>query len=161
MAQGWNLRHVLIDKQGNFGSIAGLPAAAMRYCVTGETLVRTLEGTRRIRDLAPAEPNTDADLFLEVLNRDGVPVFASKLFHSGDHPTYRLRTEEGFEVTGTANHPLLCLESIDGTPTLRWRLLQDITPGTRVVLFREAPAMTEGPTEEEQVLGTAAAENAL
>src|SRR5262245_29825535 len=31
MAQGWNLRHVLIDKQGNFGSIAGLPAAAMRY----------------------------------------------------------------------------------------------------------------------------------
>ena len=31
MAQEWNLRHVLIDKQGNFGSIAGLPAAAMRY----------------------------------------------------------------------------------------------------------------------------------
>ena len=23
--------HVLIDKQGNFGSIAGLPPAAMRY----------------------------------------------------------------------------------------------------------------------------------
>jgi DNA gyrase subunit A len=31
MAQEWNLRHTLIDKQGNFGSIAGLPAAAMRY----------------------------------------------------------------------------------------------------------------------------------
>lgn len=31
MAQEWNMRHVLIDKQGNFGSIAGLPAAAMRY----------------------------------------------------------------------------------------------------------------------------------
>lgn len=31
MAQEWNLRHVLVDKQGNFGSIAGLPAAAMRY----------------------------------------------------------------------------------------------------------------------------------
>jgi DNA gyrase subunit A len=31
MAQDWNMRHVLIDKQGNFGSIAGLPAAAMRY----------------------------------------------------------------------------------------------------------------------------------
>ncbi len=26
MAQEWNMRHVLIDKQGNFGSIAGLPA---------------------------------------------------------------------------------------------------------------------------------------
>jgi DNA gyrase subunit A len=31
MAQEWNLRHPLIDKQGNFGSIAGLPPAAMRY----------------------------------------------------------------------------------------------------------------------------------
>jgi DNA gyrase subunit A len=31
MAQDWNMRYVLIDKQGNFGSIAGLPAAAMRY----------------------------------------------------------------------------------------------------------------------------------
>ncbi len=31
MAQDWNTRHVLVDKQGNFGSIAGLPPAAMRY----------------------------------------------------------------------------------------------------------------------------------
>ncbi|MDR1053620.1 MAG: DNA gyrase subunit A [Planctomycetaceae bacterium] len=31
MAQEWNVRKVLIDKQGNFGSIAGLPPAAMRY----------------------------------------------------------------------------------------------------------------------------------
>ncbi len=31
MAQEWNMRSPLIDKQGNFGSIAGLPPAAMRY----------------------------------------------------------------------------------------------------------------------------------
>lgn len=31
MAQEWVMRYVLVDKQGNFGSIAGLPAAAMRY----------------------------------------------------------------------------------------------------------------------------------
>ncbi len=31
MAQEWNTRYVLVDKQGNFGSIAGLPPAAMRY----------------------------------------------------------------------------------------------------------------------------------
>ncbi|MEM8677868.1 MAG: DNA gyrase subunit A [Planctomycetota bacterium] len=31
MAQEWNTRHVLVHKQGNFGSIAGLPPAAMRY----------------------------------------------------------------------------------------------------------------------------------
>ncbi|RMG03651.1 MAG: DNA gyrase subunit A, partial [Planctomycetota bacterium] len=31
MAQEWVMRYVLVDKQGNFGSIAGLPPAAMRY----------------------------------------------------------------------------------------------------------------------------------
>ncbi|MBM81764.1 MAG: DNA gyrase subunit A [Planctomycetaceae bacterium] len=31
MAQNWIMRSVLIDKQGNFGSLAGLPPAAMRY----------------------------------------------------------------------------------------------------------------------------------
>ena len=31
MAQVWVMREVLIDKQGNFGSLAGLPPAAMRY----------------------------------------------------------------------------------------------------------------------------------
>jgi DNA gyrase subunit A len=31
MAQDWNMRHRLIHPQGNFGSIAGLPQAAMRY----------------------------------------------------------------------------------------------------------------------------------
>ena len=31
LAQEWVMRDVLIDKQGNFGSLAGLPPAAMRY----------------------------------------------------------------------------------------------------------------------------------
>ena len=31
MAQEWNTRYLLVDKQGNFGSIAGLPPAQMRY----------------------------------------------------------------------------------------------------------------------------------
>jgi DNA gyrase subunit A len=31
MAQWWNMRHLLITGQGNFGSIHGLPPAAMRY----------------------------------------------------------------------------------------------------------------------------------
>jgi DNA gyrase subunit A len=31
LAQSWIMRNVLIDKQGNFGSLAGLPPAAMRY----------------------------------------------------------------------------------------------------------------------------------
>src|SRR5262245_49476990 len=57
-AQDWNMRHRLVHPQGNFGSIAGLPPAAMRYCATGDTLVRTLDGTRRLDAIAEIEPNS-------------------------------------------------------------------------------------------------------
>ena len=42
MAQEWNLRHTLVDKQGNFGSIAGLPPAAMRYTEARMSAVASL-----------------------------------------------------------------------------------------------------------------------
>src|ERR687888_283897 len=44
LAQEWNMRHRLVHPQGNFGSIPGLPPAAMRYTearlspVSGELL---------------------------------------------------------------------------------------------------------------------------
>ena len=38
MAQPWSLRYPLIDGNGNFGSPGNDPAAAMRYCVAGDTL---------------------------------------------------------------------------------------------------------------------------
>src|SRR5947209_8502111 len=144
MAQDWNMRHRLVHPQGNFGSLAGLPPAAMRYCVAGDTLVRTAHGTRRIADLAEVAPNSEVDLDLDVLGHDGSPVRASKLFHSGDHPTFRLRTREGFELVGTDNHPVLCLEDVGGVPTLRWRLLGRLTPGARVALLRRAEAPAAG-----------------
>ena len=42
MAQEWNMRHILVDKQGNFGSIAGLPPAAMRYTEARMSTVASL-----------------------------------------------------------------------------------------------------------------------
>src|ERR687884_2071211 len=41
MAQDFSLRYPLVDGQGNFGSVDGDPAAAMRYCITGDTVVIT------------------------------------------------------------------------------------------------------------------------
>src|ERR687894_38407 len=41
MAQPWSLRYPLVDGNGNFGSPGNDPAAAMRYCVSAETRVRT------------------------------------------------------------------------------------------------------------------------
>ena len=139
MAQDFSLRYMLVDGQGNFGSIDDDPPAAMRYCVAGDTRIATPNGTVRIDSLVPdAEPNSDTDVDLAVLDRLGRPVPASKLFHSGDHPTLRLRTKQGHEVTGTHNHPVLCLVDMAGVPLLLWKLLEEIQPGDRVLQLRSA-----------------------
>src|ERR687891_732988 len=91
LAQPFSLRYPLVDGQGNFGNIDGYSAAAMRYCVSGDTRVATPTGTLRIDEFHPRiEPNSEREIAVEVLGRTGRPVRASQLFHSGDHPTLRL-----------------------------------------------------------------------
>lgn len=141
MAQPWSLRYPLVDGQGNFGSPGNDPPAAMRYCISEDTLVRLPFGQSvRIGDVvAGAQPNSDNAVELKVLDRHGDPVLADCLFHSGEHQTYTVRTAEGYEVTGTANHPLLCLVDIAGVPTLLWKLIEEIRPDDYVVLQRTPP----------------------
>ena len=140
MAQPWSLRYPLVDGQGNFGSPGNDPPAAMRYCLTGDALVALPEGESvHIADIVPgARPNSDNIIDLKVLDRHGNPVVADRLFHSGDHQTYTVTTDEGYEVTGTANHPLLCLVDLAGVPTLLWKLVEEIRPGDYTVMRTES-----------------------
>ena len=153
MAQEFSMRNELVDGQGNFGSVDDDPAAAMRYCVAGDTRVRTTTGTARIDSLVPdAATDSDAPVDLEVLDRLGRPVHASVLFHSGEHPTLRLRTTEGYQLTGTANHPVLCLLDMAGVPLLMWKLLEEIGPGERVLLHRATAPVDEVIDERDRML---------
>src|SRR5436305_3011261 len=137
MAQPFSLRYPLVDGQGNFGSIDDDPPAAMRYCVSGTSRVETPSGTYRIADLVEGtEPESDTPIDLEVLDRNGRPVRASMFFHSGDHPTLRIRTREGYELAGTHNHPVLCLVDMVGVPLLLWKRLDEIKTGDRVLMAR-------------------------
>ncbi len=143
MAQPFSLRYPLVDGQGNFGNIDDYPAAAMRYCLAGGVRVATSVGTVPIEELVhDAEPGSDSPIDIRVLDRLGWPVQASVLFHSGDHATLRLTTTDGFELTGTTNHPVLCLVDIAGVPLLQWRLLDELGPGDRVAISR-APRAVE------------------
>ncbi|MGV0791321.1 intein-containing DNA gyrase subunit A [Mycolicibacterium sp. XJ1819] len=145
MAQPWSLRYPLVDGQGNFGSPGNDPPAAMRYCVTGDALVALPEHrTVRIADIVPgARPDTDNVIDLKVLDRHGNPVVAERLFHSGEHATYTVRTVEGHAVTGTANHPLLCLVDLAGVPTLLWKLIEEIRADDIVVMHAESTVSDE------------------
>src|SRR5262245_39084165 len=138
LAQPFSMRYPLVDGQGYFGSVDGDPPGAMRYCVAGNTRVATPQGTVRIDSIVPsAAPGSDNDLDLEVLDRLGRPVRAGKLFHSGEHPTLKLRTREGLDLTGTVNHPVLCLVDMVGVPLLMWKLLGEISPDDCVLIQRK------------------------
>lgn len=59
LAQNWNMRYVLVDGQGNFGSMDGDPAAAMRYTEArlgriGDILLADLD-----KDTVDFRPNYD------------------------------------------------------------------------------------------------------
>jgi DNA gyrase subunit A len=167
LAQNFSMRYPLVDGQGNFGSVDDDPAAAMRYCVTGDTRVATPHGTVRIDSFVPgATPESDNPVDLEVLDRLGRPVRASMLFHSGEHPTLRLRTAEGFELAGTHNHPVLCLVDMAGVPLLLWKLLEEVRPGDTVLISRtprvdvaeEIDALSESDRNTALLLGAFVAE---
>jgi DNA gyrase subunit A len=156
-----------VDVTQNFALAAGVfvhnsidddPPAHMRYCVTGDTLVRARSATVPIAHIvANAPPESDSELDLEVIDRRGDPVHASKFFHSGTHPTLRVRTREGYELTGTKNHPVLTLQPVAGVPMLVWTLLEELTPGDRVALLRHpASPRNEVLTAREHALATLA-----
>ncbi len=153
LAQPWVMRYPLVDGQGNFGSVDGDPPAAYRYCVTGDTRVRLADGSSpRIADLADVAPDSERDVEVKVLDKDGRAVRATKLFHSGTHPTKRITTEGDFQLQGTHNHPVLCLVPVMGVPMLQWLRLDEVREGTVVVLSR-APWTASVPTAEERQLG--------
>ena len=134
MAQDFSLRYPLIAGQGNFGSIDGDSAAAMRYCVTGDSLVLTDKGIMEIQDVASG---TESDIDLNIVNYLNEKTHASKFFNSGKHPTIAIRTEQGYELEGSYNHPVVTwVYDDEGAPHLKWKMLAEVTKDDIVVLSR-------------------------
>ena len=133
MAQTFSMRYPLIDGQGNFGSVDGDSAAAMRYCVTGGTLVVTDQGLLPIAKVSAGSE----DIKVRVLSNGGEVNTASKWWDSGVHPVRRVRTRHGFEVTATGNHPLLMFRAdAEGKPVFAWKLVSQLEHGDVLVVDR-------------------------
>jgi DNA gyrase subunit A len=146
LGQDFALRATLVDPQGNFGTVDD-PPAAMRYCVTGDTRILTTGGTRSIASIVPdAAYESDTPIDIKVVDRRGNPQAATTFFHSGSHETFSVRTREGFELTGTSNHPVLTIQRVGDLPVLLWKTIDEIAPGDRVAIARTY-AQTDGTSE--------------
>ncbi len=137
MAQDFSLRYPLVDGQGNFGSVDGDSAAAMRYCITGDALLLTDNGIVEIKDISDEK---ETDINIGISNYKNGREKAVKFFNSGEHPTIYLKTEQGYEIEGSFNHPILTwqYDKNNGGPKVQWKLLEKITPEDYVVLNRRS-----------------------
>ncbi|MBI5787051.1 MAG: hypothetical protein HY446_00675, partial [Candidatus Niyogibacteria bacterium] len=137
MAQPWSMRYPLVDGQGNWGSIDGDSPAAMRYCLTGDSLVITNRGLVPIKNISDTS-SLETKIKIKVLSIGKKINSASKWFDSGEHPTIKAITSRGFSIQGTHNHPVLIWNEnkITGKPEFKWKLLNEIKKGDIVVIDR-------------------------
>ncbi|MDQ3374342.1 MAG: hypothetical protein M3521_10705, partial [Acidobacteriota bacterium] len=148
LAQDFSLRYPLVDGQGNFGSIDGDNAAAMRYCVVDNTLTVTDKGLQRIENISGSE-----DININVLSHNQKINRASKWFDCGAQPTYRVKTTRGYEITGTSNHPLLVWETAqDSRPHFVWKTIDTLKKGDFLVIDRSEALWTNEDIELEMYL---------
>jgi DNA gyrase subunit A len=136
MAQDFSLRYPLVKGQGNFGSIDGDPAAAMRYCLTGNTLLLSDKG---IIPISKISDKKESDINLKILNYQGNKKTANRFFNSGKHKIISLITKCGYQLKGTYNHPVLCWNINEfGMPSITWKLLENITTKDFILINRES-----------------------
>ena len=78
---------------------------ATNPCVTGDTLVATAEGWRRMDQLVGRS--------CTVIGADGQPHWVTRVVSTGRKPVFRLRTRSGYEVRVTGDHKVWTMERGD------------------------------------------------
>nr|WP_274600287.1 DNA gyrase subunit A [Persephonella atlantica] len=127
----------------------------MRYCVVGDTLINTDMGLVKIEDIVPdSKQNSDSPINIKVQSLNRNINTADMFFNSGKHRTIKIETEEGYEIEGSFNHPVLTWTVENGKPVYRWKTLDSIKTGDYVVISRENDIDSKQDliTEEEAVL---------
>jgi ribonucleoside-diphosphate reductase alpha chain len=81
------------------------PINASNPCVTGDTLVATSRGYRRIGDLVGQSAY--------VIDAQGRPAWVDRVFKTGHKPVYELKTRCGYRIRLTADHRVLTLNRGD------------------------------------------------
>ncbi len=85
---------------------------ASNPCVTGDALVATADGPRRIEELVGKSAF--------VIGSDGRPHFVTSIFPTGTKSAYRLKTRAGYELTLTGDHKVFTSNRGD-VPALQLR----------------------------------------
>jgi ribonucleoside-diphosphate reductase alpha chain len=119
---------------------------ATNPCVTGDTLVATSEGYRRIRDLVGEHTC--------VVTGMGRMSYVTRIFPTGRKAVYELRTQSGYTLRLTADHKVYT-ENRGDVPA------SDLVPSDRVVLEKPAFGAQSLPASIAEVLGAAVGDGCI
>ena len=149
MAQDYRTNVTFVDGMGNFGSIDGSPAAAGRYCCTGDTEVmdRNLGIISHIDIIKRSGNKPDDNGYIDIsklgicvkgLNNEWVT--ADKIVDSGIHQVYKLTLENGMHIRCTPNHPVMVINKdwnfSSDKPKYVWKLAENISVDDYVLMDR-------------------------
>jgi intein/homing endonuclease len=117
------------------GRITRPTALLIDKCVVGSTLVCTEHGLIPISCLVPPVQAGVREVVLDlgVASRHG-SAKATRLFLNGTRSVRYIRTDKGYRLGASLNHPVLCYER--ATATLAWREVGTLRQGDCVVLRR-------------------------
>ena len=103
-------------------------------CITGNSYIITDSGIKRIGDCVGYDsiPHTKYNTINKVLNENGVFNSVEYSWNNGLSKTVKIKTEAGFELEGTENHPIRVVR--DGK--ISWVNLLDIKIGDYVPIDR-------------------------
>ncbi len=118
-------------------SVYGIYNRGYGKCVKKDTLIYTNKGIKEIGsffnyqdDGVETEYN---NLDIEVINREGRHCRVTKGVYSGKKPCLKIKTREGYELSGTYVHPVLTMGK-DGA--LRYKRLEELQVGDYVCISR-------------------------
>jgi len=136
LAQSWRKMIPLADGQGNWGSIDGSNAAAMRYCVTGDTLIKSKDG-KLIEISSLSNTQKEEKINLDVFSVNNKVNKSDMFFNSGEHEIYELKSKDGYSIKGSENHPVLVMsKNNEGMPVIKWVELKDISKEDYLIIDR-------------------------
>lgn len=106
-------------------------------CVTKDTLIYTNKGIKEIGSFFNYQSNgieTEYNnLDIEVVNREGRPCKVTCGVYSGKKPCLKIKTREGYELSGTYVHPILVMNE---QGNLEYKRFTDIKVGDMVCINR-------------------------
>ncbi len=129
-------QRVFLRSIARFISVYGVFPRGYGKCVAGDTYLFTEDGLKEIGEYFNYM-STGKEFYVSqnigLLNRDGIIETSDKGVYSGYLDTKKIVTEEGYEIEGTSEHPLLVMSDAG---YLVFKKMQDIQKGEYVAISR-------------------------